>query len=136
MAFVPVPKDLSKVKTKVALNLTRRQLISFSLGGLVGFFIYTNTKKLVPSDIALLIMMAGVLPFFFLGVYEKDGLTFEKLIKYYYESKIRNPEVRIYKNSNSYEALVKGADLLATKPKSTAEKANKQTTKKQSRISS
>ena len=135
MAFVPVPKDLSKVKTKVALNLTRRQLISFSLGGLVGFFIYTNTKKLVPSDIALLIMMAGVLPFFFLGVYEKDGLTFEKLIKYYYESKIRNPEVRIYKNSNSYEALVKGADLLATKPKPAAKKANKQTTKKQSRIS-
>ena len=41
MAFVPVPKDLSKVKTKVALNLTRRQLISFSLGGLVGFFIYS-----------------------------------------------------------------------------------------------
>ena len=135
MAFVPVPKDLSKVKTKVALNLTRRQLISFSLGGLVGFFIYSNTKKLVPSDIALLIMMAGVLPFFFLGVYEKDGLTFEKLIKYYYESKIRNPEVRIYKNSNSYEALVKGADLLATKPKPAAKKANKQTTKKQSRIS-
>ena len=135
MAFVPVPKDLSKVKTKVALNLTRRQLFSFSLGGLVGFVIYSNTKKLVPSDIALLIMMAGVLPFFFLGVYEKDGLTFEKLIKYYYESKIRNPEVRIYKNSNSYEALVKGADLLATNPKSAAKKANKQTTKKQSRIS-
>ena len=135
MAFVPVPKDLSKVKTKVALNLTRRQLIRLSGGGLVGFVIYTNTKKLVPSDIALLIMMAGVLPFFFLGVYEKDGLTFEKLIKYYYESKIRNPEVRIYKNSNSYEALVKGADLLATKPKSAAKKANKQTTKKQSRIS-
>lgn len=135
MAFVPVPKDLSKVKTKVALNLTRRQLISFSLGGLVGFVIYSNTKKLVPSDIALLIMMAGVLPFFFLGVYEKDGLTFEKLIKYYYESKIRNPEVRIYKNENSYEALVKGADLLATKPKPAAKKANKQTTKKQSRIS-
>ena len=135
MAFVPVPKDLSKVKTKVALNLTRRQLISFSLGGLVGFFIYSNTKKLVPSDIALLIMIAGVLPFFFLGVYEKDGLTFEKLIKYYYESKIRNPEVRIYKNSNSYEALVKGAELIATNPKSTAKKANKQTSKKQSRIS-
>ena len=26
MAFVPVPKDLTKVKTKVALNLTKRQL--------------------------------------------------------------------------------------------------------------
>lgn len=133
MAFVPVPKDLSKVKTKVALNLTKRQLISFSLGGVIGFLIYINAKNLFPNDIALLIMMAGVMPFFFLGIYEKDGLTFEKLIKYYYESKIRNPEVRIYKNSNSYEALAKGADLLATKSK--AKKANKQTAKKQSRIS-
>ncbi|NSY28722.1 PrgI family protein, partial [Blautia sp. MSK.20.85] len=25
MAYVPVPKDLTKVKTKVALNLTKRQ---------------------------------------------------------------------------------------------------------------
>ena len=29
MAYVPVPKDLTKVKTKVALNLTKRQLIFF-----------------------------------------------------------------------------------------------------------
>ena len=33
MAYVPVPKDLSKVKTKVALNLTKRQIICFSLAG-------------------------------------------------------------------------------------------------------
>lgn len=30
MAYVPVPKDLTKVKTKVALNLTKRQLIFFT----------------------------------------------------------------------------------------------------------
>lgn len=29
MAYVPVPKDLTKVKTKVAFNLTKRQLICF-----------------------------------------------------------------------------------------------------------
>ena len=87
------------------------------------------------SEVFSEFLLPFLLPFFFLGVYEKDGLTFEKLIKYYYESKIRNPEVRIYKNENSYEALVKGADLLATNPKSAAKKANKQTTKKQSRIS-
>ena len=28
MAYVPVPKDLTKVKTKVAFNLTKRQLPS------------------------------------------------------------------------------------------------------------
>lgn len=27
MAYVPVPKDLSKIKTKVAFNLTKRQII-------------------------------------------------------------------------------------------------------------
>ena len=30
LAYVPVPKDLSKVKTKVAFNLTKRQLICFA----------------------------------------------------------------------------------------------------------
>ena len=37
MPYVPVPKDLTKVKTKLAFNLTKRQLICFSLAGLVGF---------------------------------------------------------------------------------------------------
>ena len=27
MAYVPVPKDLTKIKTKVAFNLTKRQLV-------------------------------------------------------------------------------------------------------------
>ena len=30
MAYVPVPKDLSKIKTKVAFNLTKRQIVSSS----------------------------------------------------------------------------------------------------------
>ena len=36
MPFVPVPKDLAKVKTKVAFNLTKRQIVCFGAGGLVG----------------------------------------------------------------------------------------------------
>lgn len=36
MPYVPVPKDLARVKTKLAFNLTKRQLICFSLGGLAG----------------------------------------------------------------------------------------------------
>ena len=46
MAYVKVPKDLSKVKTKVALNLTKRQLIGFSIAGLLGFPVYLLCKKL------------------------------------------------------------------------------------------
>ena len=36
MAYVPVPKDLTAVKSKVFLNLTRRQLICFGGGVLLG----------------------------------------------------------------------------------------------------
>ena len=36
MAYVPVPKDLTAVKSKVFLNLTRRQLICFGGGALIG----------------------------------------------------------------------------------------------------
>lgn len=40
MPYVPVPKDLTKVKTKLVGGLTKRQLICFSLGGLVGLPVY------------------------------------------------------------------------------------------------
>ena len=36
LAYVPVPKDLSKVKTKVAFNLTKRQILCFSVALLMG----------------------------------------------------------------------------------------------------
>ena len=36
MAYVPVPKDLSRVKSKIAFNLTKRQLVCFGGGALLG----------------------------------------------------------------------------------------------------
>lgn len=36
MAYVTVPKDLTKVKSKVALNLTKRQLVCFGAAAVVG----------------------------------------------------------------------------------------------------
>ena len=36
MAFVSVPKDLTKVKNKLVFNLTKRQLICFTLAGMIG----------------------------------------------------------------------------------------------------
>ena len=45
MAYVPVPKDLNAVKTKVMFNLTKRQLICFGAGAVLGlpaFFLLKN----------------------------------------------------------------------------------------------
>ena len=49
MAYVPVPKDLTKVKTKVALNLTKRQLIFFSLAAVVGIPFYLIMRTPIGS---------------------------------------------------------------------------------------
>ena len=35
-AYIPVPRDLTQVKPKVALNLTKRQLICFSIAAAIG----------------------------------------------------------------------------------------------------
>lgn len=78
MAYVPVPKDLSKVKTKVALNLTKRQIICFSLAGVCGVPVYFLTKNSLGTDVAATLMVIAMLPFFFLAMYEKDGFPAEK----------------------------------------------------------
>ena len=63
MAYVPVPKDLTKVKTKVALNLTKRQLIFFSLAAVVGIPFYLFMRKPIGSSIAAILMVTIMLPY-------------------------------------------------------------------------
>ena len=95
MAYVPIPKDLKKVKTKVAFNLTRRQLIGFSVAALVGIPTYLFMRKFVPNDIAIIFLIVATLPIFFITLFEKDGLTFEKYFKYIYLHKFYQPGKRV-----------------------------------------
>lgn len=50
MPYVNVPNDLSKIKTKIAFNLTKRQLICFGIGAASGF--YTKTVEYEDSNYA------------------------------------------------------------------------------------
>ena len=79
MAFVPVPKDLTRVKTKVAFNLTKRQIICFSGAIAVGLPIFFLTKPHIGLSSAAMLMVVLMLPFFFLAMYEKDGMPAEKI---------------------------------------------------------
>jgi hypothetical protein len=105
MAFVSVPKDLNKVKTKVALNLTLRQLISFSIAAAIGFPVYWFSRKTIGNDLAVFLMIGCVLPFFFVAIFEKDGIVFEKYMGYVIKQKFINPKVRHYKSQNFYAYL-------------------------------
>ena len=72
---VAVPKNLSGIKTKVAMNLTKRQLICFSCAGAVGIPFYIFSKGILGTQASALIMVALMLPFLFFAMYEKDGFT-------------------------------------------------------------
>lgn len=117
MAYVPIPKDLNKVKTKVALNLTQRQLIGFSVAGLIGIPVYLFMRKYVPNDIAVIFLIISTLPIFFITMFEKDGLSFEKYFKYIYLHKFYQPSKRIRKEVYLERQKKISADKVNTKQK-------------------
>ena len=107
MAFVPVPKDLAQVKTKVVFNLTKRQLICFGGGVLVGLPLFFLLRERLPGSGAVLSMIAVMLPFFLLGMYEKNGQPLEKVLHHYIKSRFVRPKRRPYKTDNLYAAITR-----------------------------
>ena len=102
---VSVPKNLSGIKTKVAFNLTKRQIICFGAAAVTGIPLYFLTKGVIGTQAAALIMVGVMLPFFFLGTYEKDGFPAEKVLYFMVRQKILTPGIRPYKSENLYRKL-------------------------------
>lgn len=102
---VAVPKDLSGIKTKVAMNLTKRQLVCFGGAAAVGIPLYFATKGIFGTQASVLIMVAVMLPFFFLAMYEKDGFPAEKVLYFMVRQKILTPGIRPYRPENLYKRL-------------------------------
>ena len=105
MAYVPVPKDLTKVKTKVLFNLTKRQLICFSMGAAVGVPAFFLLRGSIGNSSASMCMILFMLPFFLLAMYEKNGRPLEKVIHDMVQVLFVRPKVRPYKTSNFYAAM-------------------------------
>lgn len=106
MPYVPVPKDLTKVKTKVAFNLTKRQLICFGLAALVGLPVYFLSRGAIGNTAAVLIMIGLMMPFFFIAMYERDGQPAEKILRNMLRHKMW-PKQRPYRTENLYRILSK-----------------------------
>lgn len=72
MAYVPVPKDLNAVKTKVMFNLTKRQLICFGGGAAVAVPLFFLCKTFMDKSVAAIIMVIVLLPFM-LQLFQNEG---------------------------------------------------------------
>lgn len=105
MAYVQVPKDLTKVKNKVMFNLTKRQLICFGLAGAVGAPFYLLTRRMLGSTMAASLMVVLVLPFFLFAMYEKDGRPLEKILMMMFRQSVQRPGIRTYRTDNFYKKV-------------------------------
>ena len=111
MPYVPVPKDLSKIKSKIVLNLSKRQIICFGSGALIGISLFFILRKPLGPSSATLLMIVAILPFFLLAIYEKNGQPFERYIRNMYRQKFLRPSRRPYKIDNFYAAVQRQIQL-------------------------
>ena len=111
MPYVPVPRDLTKVKTKVALGLTKRQLVCFGSAAAIGVPTYFLTRGAIGNSPAVLLMISVMLPAFFMAMYERDGQPAEKLLRNMIRSRWFFPPIRPYKTENFYTTIAKEGNI-------------------------
>ena len=111
MAYVSVPKDLSKIKTKVLFNLTQRQLICFSAGAAVGVPLFFLLRNRIGVSSAAMVMMLVMVPAFLLAMYERNGQPLEKVLRNILNVLFRRPRQRPYKTNNFYAVLERQRQL-------------------------
>ena len=108
-SYISVPRDLTKVKSKVMFNQTKRQLICFGLAALVGVPSFFLLKLAFSVSTSVMIMLVIMMPFFFLAMYEKHGQPLDVFLKHFIQANFVRPKTRPYKTDNYYAALVRQA---------------------------
>ena len=111
MAYVNVPKDLTKVKTKVLFNLTKRQLICFGSGALIGVPLFFLLKGSIGTSPAAMVMMVVMIPAMLFAMYEKHGQPLEVVVRNVIQTKFTRPKERPYRTENLYAVLEKQRNL-------------------------
>ena len=105
IAYVTIPKDLTKVKSKVLFGLTRRQLICFGAAVLVGVPLFFLLRNTVDSSTATLCMILVMMPFFLLAMYERHGQPLEVVIDQMVQTMFVRTKERPYQTNNFYAAI-------------------------------
>ena len=108
-SYISVPRDLTKVKSKVMFNLTKRQLICFGMAALIGVPSFFLLKTVVKVNTAVMGMMAIMMPFFFLAMYEKNGQHLEVILSHMIQAIFKRPKIRPYMTDNYYAAIMRQA---------------------------
>ena len=100
--YANVPRDLTRVKSKLFLNLTRRQILCFGAAVLVGLPSFFLIRKTGNTSLAAMCMIFIMLPFFFLAMYERNGQPLEVIMRHFVTARFKRPKIRTYRTQNTY----------------------------------
>lgn len=104
MAYVSIPKDLTKVRTKFILGLTKRQTVCFGMAAATGLPLFFLLKTFLPVSTAAFLMVIVMLPWFLFALYERNGQPLEKFLRCIVAVKLKRPKIRTYQTNNLYAA--------------------------------
>lgn len=105
MAFVSIHKDLTAIKSKFVMGLTKRQVLCFGAAAAAGLPLFFLVKTVAPASAAAMLMLVVMLPFFLLAMYEKHGQPLEQYVKCIIAVKFKRPKIRTYQTNNYYSAI-------------------------------
>jgi len=112
MAYVSVPKDMTEVKTRLIMNLTKRQVICFGVAAAIGAPLFLSLREVMGNTAAMSIMVVAVIPAFFFAIYSKDGvIPAEKFLLLVLRQKFLFSKVRVYQTLNMYAFLESDANI-------------------------
>jgi hypothetical protein len=127
MAYVSIPKDLTRVKTKFLMGLTKRQTLCFGAAAGVGLPLFFLLKSFAPTSVAAFVMVIVMLPLFMLAMYEKNGQPLEKYLMSVYRVMFKRPKIRTYQTENLYAVAGRQLQLEKEVERIVSVKQNKST---------
>ncbi len=108
-SYISVPRDLTKVKSRIIFGLTKRQLICFTVAALIGVPSFFLIRSVAEVNVAVMSMMVIMMPIIFFALYEKNGRPLEVYLGHFIEAVFVRPRKRPYKTDNYYSALERAA---------------------------
>lgn len=114
--IVSIPKDLSLIKSKLFMGLTKRQLIGFGSGIALGVPIFFLLYS-ISVDVAMYGAFLVMVPFFIGTIYQKNRLYADKWVKLWFTCRFIFPSQRKIKVTKRNQSVLLERGLVIAKKK-------------------
>ena len=114
--YVQIPKDLNDIKEKFIMGFTKRQVVCFGIGLVLGAPVFFIARNYVGMSTAIIAMGVVAAPAILCGLYKKNGVFLEKQAKFMREYFTR-PRKRYYKTTNIFMAVERQIEYTKIKKK-------------------